>query len=108
MKKSRSSTPRLDARLPGLEGIGGPERVGCEAAPPLVAIAVGNTLHSGRHIAVSIMGVHEDHNTRTMMGPNCLQTCHRERHVRTVYALQMPLRVPNLGESCTIVADNGC
>lgn len=43
MKKSRSSTPRLDARCPGLEGTAG----ACEdLADPRVAIAVGKTLVS--------------------------------------------------------------
>ena len=44
MKKSRSSTPRLDARLPGLGGTAGPRLVGW-AAGPRVAIAVGKTLY---------------------------------------------------------------
>lgn len=43
MKKSRSSTPRFDARCPGFDGTEGPPRV-VWAAGPLVAIAVGNTL----------------------------------------------------------------
>ena len=43
MKKSRSSTPRFDAKWPGLDGTAGPDLVGCDAGP-LVAIAVGNTL----------------------------------------------------------------
>ena len=43
MKKSRSSTPRFDARCPGFDGTAGPPREGWDAGP-LVAIAVGNTL----------------------------------------------------------------
>lgn len=44
IKKSRSSTPRFEARFPGFDGIGGPARVGWAAAPPRVAMAVGKTL----------------------------------------------------------------
>lgn len=42
MKKSRSSTPRLDARCPGLEGTAGAREDW--DAEPRVAMAVGNTL----------------------------------------------------------------
>jgi hypothetical protein len=44
MKKSRSSTPRFDARWPGRGGTAGPRLVDW-AAGPRVAIAVGNTLY---------------------------------------------------------------
>ncbi len=43
MKKSRSSTPRFDARWPGLAGIVGPDLLDW-AADPRVAMAVGKTL----------------------------------------------------------------
>jgi len=42
MKKSRSSTPRFDARFPGFAGTAGARDVW--VADPRVAIAVGNTL----------------------------------------------------------------
>jgi len=42
MKKSRSSTPRLEARCPGLFGMAG-AREDCEG-DPRVEIAVGKTL----------------------------------------------------------------
>ena len=43
IKKSRSSTPRLDARWPGLLGTAGAREV--VDADPRVAIAVGKTLN---------------------------------------------------------------
>ena len=49
MKKSRSSIPRFEARLPepsapGLDGTAGPRPDGAEpAGVPLVAMQVGNT-----------------------------------------------------------------
>jgi len=43
MKKSRSSTPRFEARLPGFAGIAGPDLLDW-AEDPRVAMAVGKTL----------------------------------------------------------------
>jgi hypothetical protein len=46
MKKSRSSTPRFEARLPGFAGIAGPDLLDWEA-DTRVAMAVGKTLAIG-------------------------------------------------------------
>lgn len=72
MKKSRSSTPRFDARLPGLLGTGGPAREACEEVPPRVAIAVGNTL---RLIVHQPLHAWQVTHSLTMKGLSCLQTC---------------------------------
>lgn len=71
MKKSRSSTPRLVARCPGLAGIPGPARVDCEAGPR-VAIAVGNTLETPLYDHPPVISISHE---LTMKDRSCPRNC---------------------------------
>ena len=71
MKKSRSSTPRLDARWPGLLGTAGVLREEGVDADPRVAIAVGKTLFC--YFAALIMESAIANGGHTMKDPSFLR-----------------------------------